>query len=373
MSKIRIVTWSILVGAAVAAFLQPLDLFAQGQNPYRPVEGLQAGGGPGRLGGPWAKLPGGLGSPGGMDVDVDGEHIWVVMRCGGAGDPGVAPLGSQTSCAESNADPLIRFNQDGTVDRKFGSGMLVWPHGFEVDPDGNIWVAEAAEGQQLVDAAAFRGRPMGHQVFKLSPTGELLMTLGEAGVPGNDESHFRAPVDVVVAPNGDIFVADGHATEGNNRIVKFSSDGTYIMSFGETGYGPGQHRGLHAITLDPISGNLFVADRRNQRIVIWDQEGNYISRWTSMGMPSDIAITPDGTIYVADSESDLGENAGYEKGIRIGDVRTGFVNHFILDLSDNPPFLGHGGGPENLTVDRFGNVYGGEPRTQTIRKWIKIR
>jgi len=376
VSKTIVVASSILLGAALAATWQPQEVSAQSsRNPYRPVEGLQAGEGPARLGRPWAKLPDGrhMGSPAGMEVDLDGEHVWVAIRCGGEGDPGAAPLGDQTSCGTSDLDPIVRFAPDGTVSRSFGSGMFVWPHGMHVDRDGNVWVTEAATGDRLEEARLHRGRPIGHQVFKFSPTGQLLMTLGEAGVAGNDEYRFNAPSDVVTAPNGDIFVVDGHGTNDNNRIVKYSRDGTFIKAFGETGYGPGQMRGPHAIAMDPTTGRLFVADRRNQRVLIFDQDGTYLSRWTQFGMPSDIAITADGRIYVADSESDLDENAGWEKGIRVGDVAEGWVDYFIQDYGDNPPITAHGSGPESIAVDRNGNIYAGEPRPQTIRKWVKIR
>jgi len=376
MSHSKVIAWSTLLGAFLVASGQPLELSAQsGTNPYRPVEGLQAGEGTARLGRPWAQLPGTrqMGSPAGMDMDLDGEHLWAAVRCGGEGDPGAAPLGDQTTCGTSDLDPIVRFAPDGRVTRMFGSGMFVWPHGLHVDREGNVWVTEAATGARLEEAARHRGRPVGHQVFKFSPTGELLMTLGEAGVAGSGPYQFNAPSAVVTAPNGDIFVADGHPTDGNNRVVKYSRDGTFIKAFGETGFGPGQMHGPHSIARDPTSGRIFVADRRNQRIIIFDEDGNYLTRWTQFGMPSDIAITEDGRIYVADSESDMDENAGWEKGIRVGDVRTGWVEHFILDYGDNPPITAHGSGPESIAVDRHGNIYAGEPRPQTIRKWVKIR
>ncbi len=106
--------------------------------------------------------------------------------------------------------------------------------------------------------------------------------------------------------------------------------------------------------------------------MIFDQDGNYINRWTQFGMPSDIAIS-EGRIYVADSESDMTQNPGWEKGIRIGDVETGWVDYFILDTGDNPPITAGGSGAESLTVDRFGNIFSGEPRPQRILKYVKVR
>lgn len=358
-----------VLGAALAIALLHGEAQAQmGPNPYRTVGGLQAGRGTGLMGEPWAKLPGGrgMGSPGGVEIDVDGEHMWAIVRCGDDG----TPKGSQTYCDDSDLDPIIRFDPDGNVTTMFGSGMFSWPHGIHVDSDGNVWVTEA--GASEPEAAQAGGPVFGHQVFKFSPQGEVLMTLGEAGVPGDDDYHFMSPSDVITNENGEIFVVDGHNQNGSNRIVKYSRDGTFIKAFGETGHGPGQLYGPHAIAMD-ANGRLFVADRQNMRIVIFDQEGNYLNRWTQFGMPSDIAIDDNGKIYVADSESDLVQNPGWEKGIRIGDVETGWVEHFILDTGDNPPITAGGSGAESLTVDRFGSIFSGEPRPQRILKYVKVR
>ena len=358
---------TLMWGAALVLAVLPTEAQAQtGPNPYRPVGGLQAGSGPGRIGEPWAKLPDGraMGSPGGIEVDVDGEHLWAVVRCGNDG----TPRGSQTYCDKSDLDPIIKFDPDGNAVTMFASRMFAWPHGMHVDRDGNIWVTEAGSGESEVEP----GRVFGHQVFKFSPHGEILMTLGEAGVPGDGPNHFTAPSDVVTAPNGDIFVADGHGTDGNNRIAKYTKDGTFIKAFGETGHGPGQLYGPHAIAMD-ASGRIFVADRFNMRIVIFDQDGNYLNRWTQFGMPSDIAFDDNGKIYVADSESDLEQNPGWEKGIRIGDVETGWVEHFVLDTGDNPPITAGGSGAESITVDRHSSIFAGAPRPQRLRKYIKVR
>ncbi len=362
LSAVMLVLLGLTTSTPVAA--------QSGPNPYRLVEGLQAGAGPGRIGEPWAKLPGGraMGSPGGLHIDVDGESLWAIVRCGNDG----TPRGGQTYCNGSDLDPILRFDPDGNVTAAFGRGMFDWPHGLHVDREGNIWVTEAGGSDRVPGAVDARGRRLGHQVFKFSPRGELLMTLGEAGVAGGDATHFTAPSDVVTAPNGDIYVADGHNATGNNRIVQLDRSGRFIRAFGETGYGPGQLRGPHAIAMDG-SGRLFVADRQNQRVVIFDASGNYVTRWTQFGMPSDIWIDEANRIYVADSESDLNENAGWEKGIRIGDVRTGWVDFFLLDGGDNPPITAGGSGAESITVDRFGSIYSGEPRPQRILKYVRIR
>ena len=133
------------------------------------------------------------------------------------------------------------------------------------------------------------------------------MRLGVPGVAGGGTGHFDSPSDVVVAPSGDVFVADGHTENGNNRVVKFSKDGKYIKEWGRTGYGPGEFRTLHAIAMDS-RGRVFVADRLNNRIQLFDQEGKFLSQWTQFGRPSGIFFDSRDRIYVADSESDDVQN-----------------------------------------------------------------
>jgi len=347
-------------------------------NPYRPVRGLADGGGPSIPGGDWAKLPNGreMGPPASMHVDIDGESIWAFIRCdetspvpvAAGGRFGLDCLGPDNKI--KNMDTIFKFDKNGNVVRSFGRGMFIWPHGLFVDREGNVWATDAV-GAQGVATAAKAGVRAGHQVFKFSPEGKVLMTLGEAGVAGNDERHFQSPSAVAVAPNGDIFIADGHEVNGNNRVVKFSKDGKFIKSWGKTGYAPGEFRTLHAIAIDS-RGRVFVADRSNNRIQLFDQEGKFLSIWTQFGTPSGIFFDEQDQIYVADSESDSVNNPGWEQGIRIGDARTGWVKYFILDQGGNPNTQ-TGSGPEFVTVDRQGNVFGGEPRPRVLRKYVKVR
>ena len=316
-------------------------------NPYRLVDG-------------WAKLPDGreMGAVGDAIVDPDGEHIWAVVRC----DAGPERFGWE--CLESDLDPIIKFDPDGNVVESFGGGMFIWPHGINVDSDGNIWVTDAASPERT------DGR-RGHQVVKFSPTGEVLMVLGTPGEPGADAEHFNAPADVVVADNGDVFVADGHAENGNNRVVKFSGDGRFIEAWGGTGYGPGEFRTLHTIAIDN-EGRVFVGDRTNNRIQIFDQQGEHLATWIQFGRPSGIAFDAHGRIYVADSESDDVQNPGWEMGIRIGDAATGWVDEFILYQWGDPRETA-GNGAEFVAVDAIGNLYGGEPRPRKLQKYVRVR
>jgi sugar lactone lactonase YvrE len=317
-----------------------------------------------------------MGPPASVYVDIDGESIWAAIRCDETSPLPVNAGGRfGIDCLEAsgrikNLDTIFKFDAKGNVVRSFGRGMFAWPHGLHVDREGNIWVTDAV-GARGVEMAAKAGVKVGHQVVKFSPEGKVLMTLGEAGVPGNDERHFASPSAVAVAANGDIFVADGHEVNGNNRVVKLSKDGKFIKAWGKTGYAPGEFRSMHALAID-MRGRVFIADRGNNRIQLFDQEGKFLQIWTQFGTPSGIFFDTEDQIYVADSESDQVNNPGWEQGIRIGDARTGWVKYFILDYGGNPNAQ-TGSGPEFVTVDKHGNVFGGEPRPRQLRKYVKVR
>jgi DNA-binding beta-propeller fold protein YncE len=153
--------------------------------------------------------------------------------------------------------------------------------------------------------------------------------------------------------------------------VKFTSDGTFIKSWGQTGYGPGEFRTLHALAID-ARGRLFVADRSNNRIQLFDQDGNHLATWTQFGRPSGIFFDDNDRIYVADSESDDVQNPGWEMGIRIGDAETGWVDEFVIYPWGDPREIA-GNGAEFVAVDRDGNMYGGEPRPRKLQKYVRVR
>ena len=230
----------------------------------------------------------------GIYADPDGKHMWLMDRCGG------------NNCAGVDVDPILKFDLQGNFVKSFGKGLFGWPHGFFVDHEGNLWVTEGSPAGERRGEAGFRiGK--GHQVFKLSPEGEVLMTLGEAAVPGDDQTHFNGPSHVLVAPNGEIWVTDGHRG-GNNRLVKFSSDGTFIMQIGGGMESATAERGLfndpHHLAMDS-RGRLFISDRGNNRIQIFEQEGTFLGLWTHFGRPSSIAIDDQDRIYVVDGTTSL--------------------------------------------------------------------
>ncbi len=323
---------------AFGTLILPLLLIAQ-PNPYRTVSGV------------WGKLPAGRtwGSTSAVFPATDGSgNIWVAERC------------SQNSCAGSNLPPVLLFNLEGKLLKKFGENLFVWPHGIHVDINNNVWITDA-KGEN----------GMGHQVHKFSPDGKLLMSLGEKGVPGDGEYEFNGPSDVLVAPNGDIFVADGHGTGGNNRIVKFDSKGRHKKTWGTTGAEAGEFRDPHALAMDS-QGRLFVGDRGNSRVQIFAQDGKHISTWTQFGRPSGLYIDANDILYSADSESNAtwGNNPGWKRGIRVGSARDGWVTALIPDPEPDPDNASTTGA-EGVAADTQGNIYGAEVGPKMLRKYVK--
>jgi DNA-binding beta-propeller fold protein YncE len=284
----------------------------------------------------WGALPDGRhwGAVTAVDVDRDGRSMWVLERCGGE------------SCLDTPVKPILKLDAAGRVQASFGEGRFLVPHGLHVDRDGNVWVTDASDGTP----AATRG----HQVFKFAPDGRLLMTLGQAGRPGSGSDTFNRPSDVLVAPNGDIFVADGHRGNSNDRIVKFSKDGRFLKTWGRKGSAPGEFDLPHGLAMDS-QGRLFVADLWNHRIQIFDQDGRFLAAWTQFGQPGGLFIDQKDVLYVADSLSGPERHPGWTRGIRIGNAANGAVTAFIPDPT---PDLDPITAPEAVAADAGGNVYG---------------
>ena len=296
----------------------------------------------------WAQLPAGLkwGAVIGAEPGPDG-NVYVVHRC------------FENSCAGRPEPPILKFDSSGRLLKSWGSGGYVFPHGLHVDAQGNVWVT---------DAQAKDGK--GHQVFKYDGDGRLLLTIGVAGAQGAgglDATKLFQPTDVATAANGDIFVSEGHVIGGPiNRISKWTKDGRFITAFGKSGTGHGEFDVPHALAFDS-RGRLFVADRNNNRIQIFDQAGTFLDEWVQFGRPSGIAITADDTIYVADSESWGPDEPGWKKGIRVGSAKDGSVKYFIEDIESTT--VDHSGA-EGVGVDRDGNVYGSVVRRMMLEKHV---
>ena len=296
----------------------------------------------------WGKLPDNRvwGSTAGADIGPDG-HVWAYDRCGGGLDGG---------CDRNPVDPIVKYDRNtGELLAAFGAGLFVTPHGIHADADGNVWVTDFAGN----DAGT-----KGHQVIKFSPEGEVLMRLGEAGVPGSGPGQLNQPNDVITAPNGNIFVSDGHSGQSQDppagstgRILKYTPEGEFIMEWGQIGNGIGEFRTPHAMEFDS-QGRLFVADRGNHRIQIFDQDGNYIDSYYQFSRISGLFMTDDDMLYAIDSETRDTNHPGWSTGIRIGHSSEDVVTAFIPGHAyEDRPWNTAG---EGVAVDADGNVYGAE-------------
>ena len=325
---------------------------------------------------PWGKLPDGRkwGALNGVAIDKDGESLWVADRCGANPNtpPGVSPF-QYDSCAGSRLPPILKFDAAGNLVRSFGAGMFIFPHRIYVDPDGNVWVVDLRSINDRERQQHPHETGKGHAVVKFSPEGKVLLTIGKPGVAGDPPDALTEPTSIAVAPNGDIFISEGHSGQAPNakpdtvaRVSRFTRDGRFVSSFGRFGSGPGEFRTPHDIVLD-AQGRLFVADRGNNRVQILDQQGKLIAEWKQFGRPSGIAIHGD-LVYVAHSESNsAGRNPGWKRGIRIGTVEDGKVLYRIVDPLELPGTSA----AEGIAVDAKGNVYGGEVGPRQLVKHIR--
>jgi sugar lactone lactonase YvrE len=334
------------------------------------------------------KLPEGRkwGSTSAVDVDKDGRSIWVAERCG------------ENKCADATGkmsplDPVLKFDSTGKLVKSFGAGMIAFAHGIHVDRDGNVWVTDANDNRPTpargrADGAAPAAAPapapgagtVGHQVIKFSPDGKVLMRLGKAGVAGNPPQALTEPNDVVTAPNGDIFVAEGHAGQNQNappdtvaRISKFSKDGKFIKSWGKLGSAPGEFRTPHSLAFDS-RGRLFVADRGNVRLQIFDQDGKFLEETKQFSRLSGIYIDKNDVLYGADSESSVTSHPGnWQRGIRIGSAKDLKVMYLIPDPANPDPAKTTSGtsAAEGVVADAAGNVYGAEVGPRAVKKYVK--
>ncbi len=303
---------------------------------------------------------------------------------------GIVPDGKGGVWLEHRSVPaIVHINAAGDVIQRFNGPdgkplEFASSHGLCKDRDGNFWA---------LDSGTFNDSPStgikGNQVFKFSPDGKLLLTLGKAGVSKAGEDTFIEPTACFETPDGNILIADGHwprptvAQQDGDRLVWFTRDGKFIKSFGKHGRLPGEFMGPHGIAFDS-KGRLFIADRSNNRVQIFnnDKDMQVVDTWTQFGRPSGLWILKDDTLIVTDSESNhtIGgandtpegdpnaiRNVGWKNGIRIGSAKDGSLKYFIPNTR-----------PEGMAADELGNIYGGltggcdaSPSGGCLQKFVK--
>ena len=295
---------------------------------------------------------------------------------------GIVPDGKGGVWLQHRSVPaIVHIDASGTIVKRFDVTFSS-SHGMCRDRDGNFWALDSGPFGDSPDAGV-----KGNQVFKFSPDGKLLLTLGKAGVSKAGQDTFLQPVACTATPDGNILIADGHwprpskAPQDGDRLVWFTRDGKFIKEFGKHGRKPGEFMGPHGLAFDS-QGRLFVADRSNNRVQIFDKDMNIVDEWKHFGRPSNVVILKDDTLLVSDSESNqrIGgaedapegggnaiRNPGWKNGIRIGSAKDGSLKYFI-----------EGTRPEGLGADEAGNVFGGltggcdtSPSGGCLQKFVK--
>ena len=266
----------------------------------------------------WATFPEGVtawSAATGVDIDPRSGNIYVFHR--------------------NESMPIMAFDKNGKFLRAWGQGMFKTTHFLRTDREGNVWVTDRGD----------------HQVFKFNSQGKLLMTLGKKGVVGENESRdaFNGVADLVIARNGDIFIADGEST--NTRVVKYSKDGKFVTWWGGKGTEPGKFDEPHSIAIDS-DGRLYVGDRRNKRVQVFDQKGKFLTEWTHLSTPWGVFVKGN-KLYVVD-----GTEAGL---LLIVDIKDGKILERVEGLKN----------PTAVTVDANDAIYIGEVNGANVRKLVK--
>jgi DNA-binding beta-propeller fold protein YncE len=354
-----IATFGVSARARQIQYPRPAEL----PDPYRLVQGwptLPAS----MNGGRWGEV---------IRVHVDRKgNIWVFHRCFNT-----VPPGSATCIGRGDSNPpILEFDPSGKLLKSFGVGLFAYPHGFTVDRDGNVWASDVNDQAAVLGMPARNasGEIMGQEVLKLSPEGKVLMMLGKEGVAGNGPDTFDRPTGVAIAPDGDIFVADGHFPNkfGTARVVKFARDGRLIKVWGRKGAEPGEFDEPHDIFIGGSQSRVYIADRRNSRIQVFDQDGNFIVAWTQFGQPSSVFVGKDDTIYVGASFPDPAASKGELRGIMIGNARDGSLTAFIPDPADLSQVVA-GTSASGIAADDRGTIYAADVGAHNLRKYVKVK
>jgi sugar lactone lactonase YvrE len=309
----------------------------------------------------WAKMPKGRvwGDARAITIDRDGKSIWLVDRCGLTEDACAKP-------ENKTVNPIMKFDSHGNLVKSFGAGMFSDPHGVFVDKGGNVWTTDGGPR----DGCQAPGAPVGNKLRKWSPDGKLLMTISG---PVNGKP-FTGLNDVVISPvTGDIFLADGHMMPANDRIIRFDRNGKFLLEWGKPGKGDNDIGIPHGLAMDR-EGRIYVADRSNKVVKVYDQTGKLLHVWDQFGAPSGVFVDKNDLLYVADETANIPDvvkmpifgnvtNPKFSPGVRIAKVSDG-------KLIANVPYR-PGNALEGVTVDDAGNIYGANTNSPRAVRWMK--
>lgn len=236
----------------------------------------------------------------------------------------------------------------GKLITSWGAGQFNMPHGLTIDHEDNVWLTDVAW----------------HQVFKYTADGRLLLTLGTRGEPGADETHFNLPSDVAVLRDGSFYVSDGYK---NTRVVKFSADGRYEFEWGGSGDAPGEFNLVHGIALDS-RGRVIVCDRTNSRLQVFDTQGKFLAQWKGphLGRPYGVDATPDGRVFIIDGGEPSLRQTDRGKSVEL-DTDGNVLDTFGAHGTEPGQFqMGH-----DIAVGPDGAVYVAEGSGARVQKFVK--
>jgi peptidylamidoglycolate lyase len=293
----------------------------------------------------WPQLPEGyvLSQPGGIGIDTS-QNVFVFHR------PGRRWKMLEDEFPDSliSADAVLMLDRHtGKILNSWGGNMFIMPHGLTVDKDNNVWVTDV--GLQ--------------QIFKFSHDGKLLMKLGVAKIPGNDAMHFNRPTDIAVAADGSFYVSDGYR---NSRIVKFSSAGKYLFEWGKKGSKPGEFNIPHAIDMD-AKGNVYVADRQNNRIQEFDAQGKFLRELKNQSFANLYSVTIDKRNQYLFAVDYLIIMDTIIKGSDIIEFNSegNLIDQFGRSGSYNGPLCRY----HDICIDNEGNIYVGDILGNRVQKF----
>jgi DNA-binding beta-propeller fold protein YncE len=270
----------------------------------------------------WAKLPKGwnFGECSGIAIDKD-DSVWIAHR---------------------GQHPIVQLDKNGNLIQAWGDGLFKSAHGITLDADGNPWIVDVE----------------GHVVFKFSRDGKVLLVLGaRQGVAGNNDSkeEFNRPTRVAFAPNGDFFVSDGYL---NSRVVKYNRDLEYQKHWGRKGAGDGEFDLVHDVVLDKRN-RVYVADRTNARVQIFDMEGKFLGKWTQAGSPYGLAyVEKEDAMYICD-------------GLNGRIVKVNMEGQVLGALGSPGRIPGRLTSAHHIAVDSRGDIYVSEIRNWRVQKFAK--